>query len=319
MFPKPIVEEKRCLRSSPGRSGCTACQDVCPVPGFYLNGRTVTLPDDCISCHLCTAACPEGAVRGMLPPSRLLNQTEIVLRCECVHRQGVVSITCIGAIPKVFLEVAAIRKRSIHLVTGPCERCERRIGLAICEERIARVHETRSLLWRRSEQPFSEVPERRHLMEWLVRSVTPFRMRATDYRELLPEELISDADRVRPVFQDRCVGCPVCEVVCPHRVFLRNETESGVSYRIVEQRCMGCGKCIDSCLFQGVTLESALQRRVQTIELGRKNCPECNEVFFGQAGACPRCRMTGTRGLFATTYGARSSVGVRTEDGEHHE
>lgn len=312
LFLKPTVEYNRCLRSSPGRSRCTACQDVCPVPGFNLNDGTVTLPDGCISCHLCTAACPEGAIRGMLPPKRLLNQTDIVLRCERVHRHGVVSIACIGSIPKVFLEIAAIRKRPLHLVTGPCEGCERRVGLDLCEQRIARVNETGSLIWRRSEQPFSEVPERRRLLSCLAQPVTSLRMGTTDYRELLSEEHISDVDRIRPVLTDRCVGCPVCEVVCPHQVFHRDETDKGVCYQIVEQRCTGCEKCADSCLFQGVTMESVSQRRVRKVELGRQSCPHCKDVFIGNAGICPRCRMAETRGLLAKTGNARAAVGVRT-------
>lgn len=301
MFPKPIVEENRCLRSGPGRSGCTECQDVCPhFPGFILNGGTVTLPSECDSCHLCTAACLEGAISGMLPPPRLLNQDEIVLRCEWVHEPGAASMACVGAIPKAFLEVAAVRKRAVHLVTGPCEQCERHVGLALYEKRIARIQETRSLVWDRRELPFSEAPERRRLLGWLARSVIPNRMRASEYREMLSEEFISDADRVYPKFTDRCVGCPVCEVVCPHHVFHRHETDRGVSFQIMDQHCTGCGKCIDSCLLQGITLEGSSHRGVRKVDLERQICPDCKEIFNGRVDACPRCRMAETQGLAAS-------------------
>jgi NAD-dependent dihydropyrimidine dehydrogenase PreA subunit len=299
LFSKPVVDDDRCLRNGPGRSGCTVCQDNCPVPGFKLNGGTVTLPDECNFCHLCTAACPEGAIRGQLPPSRLLSLTEIRLKCERVYKQGVASIPCIGAIPKVFLEVASIQQRSLYLVTGSCNECECRVGLSLFEKRIAQVRKTRSLKCRRHELPFSEIPERRLLLGRLVRSVTSFGMRATDYRELVPEELISDADRIRPVFTDKCIGCPVCEVVCPHHVFHREETDKGVRYKIKEQLCTDCRKCLDSCPFQGVTLERTSQRTVRSIELDRKICDKCDEHFFGQASACPRCRKTKTLEIFA--------------------
>lgn len=301
MFPKPVIEYNRCLRSGPGRSECAECRDVCPIPGFSLSESAITLPSECDSCHLCTAACPEGAIYGMLPSSNLLNQNEIVLRCEFVIQPGIAAVPCVGALPKAFLEVAAVRKRSIHLVTGPCDLCERHMGLALCEQRIARIQETRSLIWNRSERPFSKAPERRRLLGWLARSVIPFRMRATEYREMLPEEFISDADRVRPVFTDRCVGCPVCEAVCPHHVFHRNETDMGVSFQIMDQQCTGCGKCLDSCPLQGVTIEGSAQRGVRKVEMERQICPECKEVFNGQVDACPRCRLTGTQGLFAST------------------
>jgi NAD-dependent dihydropyrimidine dehydrogenase PreA subunit len=318
LFPKPVVEENRCLRSSPGRSRCTACREVCPIPGFHLNDGTVTLPDGCISCHLCTAACSEGAIRGILPPSRLLSQTEIVLNCERVNQHGGTPISCVGAIPKAFLEVAAVRKSSVQLVTGPCKQCECRIGLALCEKRITQIRENRPLLLYRSERPFGEAPERRRLLRWLGRSLMPFRMGASDYRNLLSEEFVSETDRIRPVFTDHCIGCPVCEIVCPHRVFQRDETDLGVRFRVIEQRCTDCKKCVESCSFQGVTLENTSKRGVRRVELRKQRCPGCKEIFYGQANACPRCRNTGTRGLFDRNVCVKSIAGVQTENEASH-
>ena len=251
----------------------------------------------------------------MLPPSRLLSQTEIVLKCERVDQHGGALIACVGAIPKAFLEIAAVRKSSVQLVTGPCKQCECRIGLALCEQRIARIHETRPLRLHRSEKPFGEAPERRRLLRWLGRSFIPYRMGTTDYWELLTEEFICDADRIRPVFTDRCIGCPVCEVVCPHRVFQRDETDLCVHFRVVEQLCTDCKKCVDSCPYQGVTLENTSQRGVRTFELGKQCCPDCKEVFYGLADACPRCKNTGARGLFDKNSCAKSVAGIRTNDG----
>ncbi len=301
MFPKPVIEYNRCLRSNPGKSGCTECLDVCPIPGFTLKDEAITLPSECDSCHFCTAVCPEGAILGMLPPSRLLNQKEIVLRCEFVIQPGIAAVACVGSVPKAFLEVAAIRNLAIHLITGPCEQCERHVGLDLCEQRIALIRKTRSLIWSRCEQPFTKAPERRRLLGWLARSVIPNRMQASEYGEMLPEELMSDADRVRPIFTDRCIGCPVCEVVCPHQVFHRHETDRGVSFRIMDQKCTGCGKCVDSCPLLGVTIEGSVQRGVREIVMERQICPVCKEIFNGLADACPRCRMAGGRGLFASS------------------
>jgi NAD-dependent dihydropyrimidine dehydrogenase PreA subunit len=295
VFVKPVLEERRCLRSGPGRSGCTVCRDVCPNPGFHLNGGTVTFPGDCFACHFCTAVCPEGAIQGSLPSLRVLEQSTIMLRCDRVYKYGTTPIACVGAIPEAFLEVAAIRKSFVNLITGPCERCEFHVGLSLYEQRINRICRKRILKWRRIELPFNEVPERRRMLEWLWRSVKPDWIRASDYRKLLPAEHSHDTDRMRPTLTDRCVGCPVCEVVCPYFVFQRNETDTGVLYMVDEKRCTGCQKCVDSCPLHAVKLEMASKRSVRTVDLVKQSCPECKEVFFGHVKACPRCHMKDAR------------------------
>jgi Fe-S-cluster-containing hydrogenase component 2 len=193
-------------------------------------------------------------------------------------------------------------------------KCELRVGLALCEKRIAQINETCSLTWSLKELPFSDIPERRRLLGGLARLVVPLRKGTSDYKELLPAEIIPDQDQIRPVLTDFCVGCTVCEVVCPHNVFSRDETEQGVCYHLVEQRCTGCRKCMDSCLFQGVTLENSLQRGIRRVELGRQKCHDCDEEFIGHAGICPRCRMKETRGLFSASGSSGFDLGVRKED-----
>jgi NAD-dependent dihydropyrimidine dehydrogenase PreA subunit len=202
VFAKPFLEESRCLRNGPGRSGCTVCRDVCPNPGFYLNDGTVTFPGDCSACHFCTAVCPEGAIQGSLPSLRLLEQSTIMLRCERVYRHGATAIACAGAIPEAFLEVAASRQSFVNLITGPCESCDLHDGLFFYEQRISRICQKYDLKWRRIELPFSEIPDRRRMLEWLWRSVRPDWIRASDYRKLLPAEHLFDTDLMRPTLTD---------------------------------------------------------------------------------------------------------------------
>ena len=45
------------------------------------------------------------------------------------------------------------------------------------------------------------------------------------------------------LLDDKCVGCGMCAVVCPHRVF----SLYGGKAKIVNDRCMECGACSLNC------------------------------------------------------------------------
>lgn len=42
----------------------------------------------------------------------------------------------------------------------------------------------------------------------------------------------------------KCVGCGMCETVCPHRVFLVREKKAAIGDR---DACMECGACAQNC------------------------------------------------------------------------
>ncbi len=44
--------------------------------------------------------------------------------------------------------------------------------------------------------------------------------------------------------QDKCIGCSLCTVVCPHNVF---ELRQGKSTIIDFNACMECGACVNNC------------------------------------------------------------------------
>ena len=47
---------------------------------------------------------------------------------------------------------------------------------------------------------------------------------------------------------ERCIGCGRCQEVCPHGVFVLEETPGGPRARVVgRSRCMECGACHWNC------------------------------------------------------------------------
>ncbi|MBF0467953.1 MAG: 4Fe-4S binding protein [Desulfamplus sp.] len=44
--------------------------------------------------------------------------------------------------------------------------------------------------------------------------------------------------------KDKCVGCGLCTVVCPHQVFEMND---GKAVIVDLDGCMECGACVNNC------------------------------------------------------------------------
>ena len=55
--------------------------------------------------------------------------------------------------------------------------------------------------------------------------------------------------------QEKCVGCGVCLVVCPHEVFSMNNGNAMVQDR---DSCMECGACSRNCPSEAVTVQAGV-------------------------------------------------------------
>jgi len=53
----------------------------------------------------------------------------------------------------------------------------------------------------------------------------------------------------------KCVGCGLCEIVCPHGVF---EVADGVARIVDRDACMECGACERNCAVEAITVRSGV-------------------------------------------------------------
>jgi NAD-dependent dihydropyrimidine dehydrogenase PreA subunit len=80
------------------------------------------------------------------------------------------------------------------------------------------------------------------------------------------------------VDRQRCVGCGLCTVVCPHRIFAL--TSEGLEVKDRDQ-CMECGACARNCPAHAITVSpgvgcaSALIAGWMNRLLGRKAGTAC--------------------------------------------
>jgi Fe-S-cluster-containing hydrogenase component 2 len=96
---------------------------------------------------------------------------------------------------------------------------------------------------------------------------------------------------------DRCVGCNVCETLCPTGAFRREVQGDDVRLYFTLSRCVGCRICAEACLPKAITFldtldlqEWARGEERKLIEIPAKVCKACSTPFSGLPGEiCPRC------------------------------
>ncbi len=57
------------------------------------------------------------------------------------------------------------------------------------------------------------------------------------------------------LFVDKCIGCGMCSVVCPHGVFV---VENGKARIADKDLCMECGACAVNCPVEAIAVESGV-------------------------------------------------------------
>lgn len=54
---------------------------------------------------------------------------------------------------------------------------------------------------------------------------------------------------------EKCIGCGMCAVVCPHRVFV---VENRVASIVDRDACIECGACAGNCPVAALTVEKGV-------------------------------------------------------------
>jgi len=54
--------------------------------------------------------------------------------------------------------------------------------------------------------------------------------------------------------RDKCIGCGMCTIVCPHGVF--SITEKHKARMVARNQCMECGACMRNCPAGAITVEA---------------------------------------------------------------
>lgn len=102
---------------------------------------------------------------------------------------------------------------------------------------------------------------------------------------------------------NRCVGCNVCETLCPTGAIKHREEGGVYTLEFDAAQCTGCRVCELACYHQAlhiretVNLSLLFERRSVTLVSARPGtCRACGERILGEASEfCPACQLSGDR------------------------
>ncbi|HBQ86295.1 MAG TPA: ferredoxin [Syntrophomonas sp.] len=82
--------------------------------------------------------------------------------------------------------------------------------------------------------------------------------------------------------EEKCKGCGICAIVCPHEVFLIKEDKAVITDK---DSCMECGACAKNCPFSAIEVKSGVGCAYAII-IGKLTGTEPNCGCSGDANGC---------------------------------
>lgn len=118
------LDPAKCVRTTNKFSQCSACVDVCPVETIKIEEQLPTfVPNDCVGCGGCIAACPDAAYalddfNSINYIFSLLEQKRSVLSCK-------ESIPCLAALSvEELIALALLHPETLTLDRAYCKECD---------------------------------------------------------------------------------------------------------------------------------------------------------------------------------------------------
>jgi len=102
----------------------------------------------------------------------------------------------------------------------------------------------------------------------------------------------------RTFIKETCIGCNVCDILCPTGALKRVSDEGFIRIYFNEQRCTNCCLCQNVCLPKAIKVEKRFSLKdlaentsLELIKLKKKICERCKSEFVGENETiCPLCK-----------------------------
>lgn len=248
---------------------------------------------------------------------------------------GMIKINCLGSLTLVDLLYSALGRRKVTLAMPNCNVCSSRTGMRNFASRIKTARELLGLKGidkevlqvvsaeklKKGEGAAVDL-ERRRLFTLLAQRAMSsieilkenrYNNKTNERQSFLRKALIdflqgsTDGDQIKNlripagdiyIDGERCLGCPVCEYVCPTGAIRRVESGDSVRLSFNPSFCTGCNACAEACLegaikvMREINFKNFVQNSYKVmVELSGKVCRVCGIDFYSERSSlCPRCK-----------------------------
>jgi len=251
----PSVNFAQCFNHKQRRLECKVCRDICPKNAITYDKQIRVDSELCNGCHLCHGSCP---LRCISPSRAFIKHYDDTLQVCCKHggAHAGIGVPCVASLPWDFY--ATLSHRSpIAIITGHCDTCafgaREHVELIFAQLQSFFGDSYINKISRQTKSDDAEYSRREILGIFARKAKPPADVAISEtYRDLLLGELDDPSAYNWPTFHinGSCVGCGVCEKLCPHEAIKMNGGKPSHN----PLNCINCGLCKSACPKKSILL-----------------------------------------------------------------
>ncbi len=308
-----IITKEQCIRTTFSKSHCRDCEDICIVDALTFSPFVSINKNPCIQCGLCYSACKFSAINIKKNNTQLLKacNKKQTIDIGCIFSNAEIKITCLSRLTEDVLINWFVSDKHITIKRGFCKTCKFKETLGYFNNSFKKSIILTKTLGKKpnikiktdkSEKVYipRESVSRRNLLSGLNIIYTHYKSKRKILTEALPEDMEKDLpypDSASLNIDSSCTLCGVCAHVCPVDALKIKKNEEKGSIYFYPTLCTACEACVESCLYNSITLERKTVSHMKTkpykiFDATKRVCKICKKEFYSnKEEICNTCKL----------------------------